>query len=1124
MNIIKKYKQFILIIGTLHLFSFLSSAQTDNTPDSGKWNISPDGELCYWSDKTGIIGKILDTSNLIQVPKTSTSEWNVGVWWKEARDIKQVEINYKDKIPESLVKDTEVQYWFRTWPDIPILGHPSEDHRDGPWQGEWLSAETDYRIEGNKVIYTFKPLTEKENKCAKNLSTPVNYRRTIKFRLVYNTKPSDIRSIQVFTPTKSKKMSLRIEFGCDKPVSEEVKGTLEIFNGKIEKISGWKWSAKDKKTSKDTWSFQLKKQPKGILADLVVTEPTIGGSNDRTIVTVRSSEGNFSFLTDNLKEGPIYIPAYSIYITLASDTAKFVETNIRKGETIREKLVTEPEQTYDRACREIPELSVMKCGRGEVIYLPLAPDASWQKFGFEWGGGFFMNKKKTKAKGRELERCNWQGDEMRWSIGTGKEPVYNRDDNVSHTSVLEDYLPVPVVTWSQDSLLYREEAFATLLEGPLSPYDEQRSEQTPAVLMVKLEVSNPYNKDKTACIWLKGTPFDQLSLQDLFIMDEINKEPLIRANIKLPEGVSSSVSIVQDAIFISIVISPNQSKSVYLSVPFPGDLTRDYRGKFLSLDYETEKQRIVSYWRDIVNGCTAFNVPERKFNEIARAIIPHIRMSATKDPKSGLFMVFAASFNYPVFANEAAYQTVFLDKLGDHKTAEAYLETFLQLQGGIPMPGKFIGDQSAVFNGARVDDEYDYSQPDYNLHHGTLLWALGEHYLLSHDSDWLKHAAPNMLKAANWIVEQRDQTKILDKHGESVLHYGLLPAGHLEDNSDWGFWFAVNAYSYLGLKTTADAFAKAGLPEAEKLKKKARDYLRDIRNSIYRSSELCPVVKRKNNTYIPYVPTSVYQRFRHFGTLQSEKYYRYGKNSATREALCGPIALIATGIINPYEPLADAILDDWEDNITLSGSVEEQVHGTVDDKYWFSRGGMIFQPNLQNPIQAYLLRNEIPAAIRNIYNSMVSCLFRDVNVLSEEYYEWGIGSGRLYKVADEACFGNRMVDLLVLEAGNELWLAPGTPRYWLEPGKTIRLYQASTVYGNVSYELKCGSKLNTIEAKINLPEGIPEKKAKMFIHSPFGKPIKSVIVNGQDWKDWEQDKEVIVLPVKDKNLEVITYY
>lgn len=1130
MNSVKE-RPVSLISAMFVLFLFFVSCQHDRSEVNDKLEISSFGKLSYWSDQTGVLGNNIK-EGIIKVPQADTSEWNLGVCWNEERDIDKIEVDYGEIIPESLAKETKIQYWFKTWPREAPTEHKIEDHLDDPWQGEWLTAETNYQIKGNSVIYSFNPITEKENKLAVNLPTPVDYRRTLKIRLLYNSNPPEIQSLRVYTPTKTKNISVRIELGCNKPIEKEVKGNLEIFNGKIEKISGWNWSDADKIDGNGEWNFQLNNQSKGILADLVVAEPTLSGSTDLTIVTVRYSEGNFSFLTDDLEKGPIYIPAYSAYITLASDTARFAEENIKKGQTVREKLKVEPEQTYDRACREIPTLSVVKREQGGVLYLPLASDASWQKFGFDWGGNFYMDKYLTRAKGREKERCLWEGNKFNWSIGIGQEPVYVRDDKISHMSVLNDYLPVPEVTWAQEGLLYREEAFATLLEGPLSPYDPQRNEQTPAILMVRLDVSNPTNAEKTTYIWIKGKPIEKLLLDDLFIVDEKNEKAYIRAGVKLPEGIpSSELKVVDDAVNMSFVVPANQTKTVYLSVPFVSDLTENSKLKIASLDYNQERQKVVSYWRDVVNECIPFNVPERKFNEMGQSAIPHIRMSATKDPKSGLFMVFASAFKHPVFANEAAFQIVYLDKIGDHQTAASYLETFLKLQGRVPMPGTFTGDQSGVLNGAKVDDEYNYSSAAYNMHHGTALWALGEHYLMSQDSEWLKHAAPNMIKAADWIITQRKSTKLLDEDGVPVMQYGLLPAGHLEDNFDWGFWYAVNAYSYLGLKTTADAFVKANLPEAVRLKNEAQDYLDDIKNSIKRASELCPVVKLRNNTYVPFIPSEAHQRFRFFGPMQSGYYSRYGGNSqityrlsATREALYGPMILITTGILDPYDPLAEAVLDDWEDNITLTSSLGQSVHGVVDDEYWFSRGGMVFQANLQNPIKSYILRNEIPAAIRGIYNAMVSCLYRDVNVFTEEYRRWGVGSGRLYKVPDEARFLNRVCDLLVVESGDELWLAPGTPRYWLEPGKVISLFNAATIFGNVSFEMKNGKKPDTIEASIKLPGGIPEGKVKIFIRTPFGKPMKSVFINGEKWNMWDSVNEFIILPSQQKTINLFVSY
>jgi hypothetical protein len=114
--------------------------------------------------------------------------------------------------------------------------------------------------------------------------------------------------------------------------------------------------------------------------------------------------------------------------------------------------------------------------------------------------------------------------------------------------------------------------------------------------------------------------------------------------------------------------------------------------------------------------------------------------------------------------------------------------------------------------------------------------------------------------------------------------------------------------------------------------------------------------------------------------------------------------------------------------------------------------------------------------------------------------------------------------MLVIEAGDELWLAPGTPRYWLEPGKIIKLYNAATIFGNVSYELRSGIMPNTIEASLNLPENIPADKVKLFVRAPFEKPIKSVMVNGKEWNNWDRKRDAIVLPTQSKTIDVLVFY
>ncbi len=77
-------------------------------------------------------------------------------------------------------------------------------------------------------------------------------------------------------------------------------------------------------------------------------------------------------------------------------------------------------------------------------------------------------------------------------------------------------------------------------------------------------------------------------------------------------------------------------KIFYFYFPFVGNLTASNKSVFSQLDYSLERARVTDYWRRLVSENTAFNVPEAVFNQLSRAVIPHIRMSVTKDPESGI--------------------------------------------------------------------------------------------------------------------------------------------------------------------------------------------------------------------------------------------------------------------------------------------------------------------------------------------------------------------------------------------------------------------------------------------------------------------------------------------------------
>ncbi len=1031
--------------------------------------------------------------------------------WAEERDIQEVRIRFASAYSSDKLV---LQYWFQTWPYPPPAMPTIEDPVDDPWQGKWVTAKTASKTDGQECRFNFLPLDREENPKANHLPG-LTYRRTLKIRFLSDDAPPRAQQVQVFTASTQKLETVRIELGVTGIGRASWEGKVEAYNGVIQSVRGWKTKPKDQVSST---GFHVRKGT-GLLVDILGTLPAPSGSHDVTVISVRTGERSFSFALPDVEKGPIYVPDFDCYVTLGNDPQSFSPGLVKHGERIRQKLTKQPEQTYERAAREIPPLDPVE-RQGGRLYLPLAVDSSWQKFALEWGGNVFLDKRALKAKGAELKRLEWQGPRLSWRFGTGAVPSFRPASQDSKMRVLDDYLPITTTTWRTGEVEYEEEAFAAPLGGPL--HWAGRDEQSPVVLLVRLTARNGSATSQESHVWVEISPAETLRFEHNELTSESGE--LLRAHVTHATDCAATLASIpagsnaSPALHLQSSLAPGGTDTIIFTLPFLPRLTSKERELLTLLDYEQERTRAIVYWRALIDRTIRFEVPEKRFENFSRAMLAHMHLSTSKDPKSGLFLVPAASYWYQVFANESCFQVLTLDALGDHRTAEGYLETFIQLQGSRPFRGTYTGDQRAVYHGAKVAPEYDYTASEYNLDHGTVLWAMAEHYFTTRNRKWFDHAAPSMIQAADWITEQRNQTRAMEG-GRPVAEYGLLPAGHLEDNQDWGHWFAVNAYASAGMTRLAAALKETAHPEAARIAQDAEGYRRDLRQAVLRAAQDAPVTRLRDNTYIPYVPVRPHQRQRLFGPLRAAYYSRYPnpvlptyRLSATREVLYGPLILLNLGIFGAQEPLANWVLDDWEDNLTLSSSLGLNVHGWVDDEYWFSRGGMVFQANLQNPVLAYLRRGEIPAALRNLYNDFVSCYYPDVNVFTEEYRQWRFPSGPFYKTPDEARFVSRLRDLLVREDGPDLWFACGTPRRWLTAGQAIRAKKMPTTFGPVDLELN--AKETELTGQVKLPDRNAWANAWLVLRLPQPRSIGLVQIDGKAWRQVDRKRELIHLPKK----------
>lgn len=94
-------------------------------------------------------------------------------------------------------------------------------------------------------------------------------------------------------------------------------------------------------------------------------------------------------------------------------------------------------------------------------------------------------------------------------------------------------------------------------------------------------------------------------------------------------------------------------------------------------------------------------------------------------------------------------------------------------------------------------------------------------------------------------------------------------------------------------------------------------------------------------------------------------------------------------------------------------------------------------------------------------------------------------------------------DALVLEDGGVLHLCRGAACQWFQK---LAIEKAPTHFGPVSYAIRTVD-AGTIEAVLELP-AVP---VVLHLRHPQSAPMKSVTVNGREWKTFDAGKEIIEL-------------
>lgn len=1033
--------------------------------------------------------------------------------WNEARNIRRVEVEFDSGTDASRAESVRLQYWLRHWKGVADTPASETNPAQEGWRkaddwtnGEWKDADARIKTNGAVATFLFAPTNEKEFPA---LDAPgVTFRKTLQLRLHGDAPLPKIKAVRAFTDNVLQPVSVRIAW--DDSLLEKLKfeGAEEVgfeaYNGKILSVRAPAGSPVTVHGGRAVIPPGMRGSVELQLAGAVETPDAAG---DGAVITVRSARRPFSFALQELLQGrKILVADLGVLVTKGDDATGIAEWRATLRElgrkTVYDRVAESAGQTLAQAWGDMPlkrplnfvhglpgnRNVVEQYADGNLVLGLAKPRADWQA-----GGG-------------ESRRL-WNGRNLRFNFGFP-------EDRDGRRELLEGWLPVLRTCWQEGPLFYEQTAFLGKLDGDIN----RCALDDTTVLRMRVRIVNTSGTETAEAILSPNAraevspaskthvEWDRLEFEGERVFGNAGASRHFRFLFRTAGGGRTEQS--GNSLRWTMTLGPGQSHDLYFAIPTLTLATEDEIAALSRRDFDDERRAVVGFWRNLNPHATRITTPEPWLNDFYKAHMRHLEVNCLADSNPQLSRRFAVvgSTGYGVYPNESVMMISDLDRRGLHKAAEDCLQSLIDFQGTVPLPGDFKSAKGVYYGADGLE------MAGYNKNHGYVLWALAEHWKFTRDRAWMERVTQSILEACEWIIQERKATMKLNPDGGKPIEYGFLPAGSLEDVSDCWHWQATNTATVWGFDAIAEAMADYGHPDAQRLLTEAKAYHDDVMRGLTEARILAPVVRLRDGTYVPHYPSHLHLRGRAIGWI--------------RETLEGPMYLPAYGLLAPDAPETAWILKDYEDNLYISERYGYAIPAF--EKYWFSRGGFSMQANLLDGPLPYLYRDDIKHYLRAFFNGFASAFYPETRMLNEHSKpELGVPAGDHFKTSDEAQVAGWLRLMFVRESGETLYLGQAIPREWLKDGARIGIQNAATYFGPMSLEYR--SHLNTknqITVDLEPPLRNPPRTICLRLRHPESKPIAKVTLNGAPWENFDAAKEWIILPgaLKSRQTVVVSYY
>lgn len=491
----------------------------------------------------------------------------------------------------------------------------------------------------------------------------------------------------------------------------------------------------------------------------------------------------------------------------------------------------------------------------------------------------------------------------------------------------------------------------------------------------------------------------------------------------------------------------------------------------------------------------------------------HLTRHCAVNPKTG--KLWFNDFPYGVLAAETYLVLTVLDQMGEHQAAQDGFDQWTMLPMERDHPVGLFSDGRGALTFATGPKGYGGDMDGIHAFGpGSIGWALAQHFWLTGDVGWLRQNAARLKANADWMLRQRELNRSNLPGGERLWCAGLQPALQVTPDSGglWMQFYEAEGYYCSSIGELAEALKQIGDPDAGRLAREAASYRRDLRAAVDRSITLSPVVAVRDGTYRSVIPFACYCRGAATGAWG---WMRDGSGQHVGPMYWDTVQNAASlvwpaGILSPSDPRVQGYLDVLEDRFLMENPYAQ-------GRSWFFRGWQ-YQGGLERTANLNLVSGDPKTFLRTFLNDYaVDVLPKDGYVFNEHAVH-----GPPDKIFEEAAFLERFRDMLAMEDGDTLWIARAIPADWLAAGRHVSVEGAPTRFGDLGYRLSADAQ--TVRASISVPSRRAPREMFVRLRVPGGRRIRSVTVNGRPWKDFDARTSTVRLRRLSGRVEVLANY